>query len=450
MSIFYNIHGQFVKDEPRLLNVVQVQRPKWALVMDNAGMATRIADRSSVTNVIHRTYRDDGFWTGRNPDEWLAFHRAAYGDTRLWHYTDNEVGIQAEWHIEAIKKNAAATRPLRMVICNTSTGSPGWDEWQTPKAQELLDLVARYREWCVLGVHEYFMGVPTTGLQGFIAETDVSKWPATRNDAIPDYHVGRWRRIQKTGVRVVVTEYGSDSLADLHSRFMRIEGGWKPAVEHWKRWYPTLTVEQAYYMCLWYGWHIAYANSQVEGALIFSYGSNPQSAGTAKDWTRFDVEPLGALHNLIAANNVPVGLERMQALANPPPVEPPKPVEPPPFQERIVRLVIPGGNSLNFRAAPVSGAVLTTLKTGDEVRLIGSQFVNEIVWYRAQAGNVTGWFAGKINAGDIGLLEPLPPKPPPAETGTYEIVYTVRGVTPEFAQALVDTFGKGATVRKVA
>lgn len=443
MSIFYNIHGQFVKDEPRLLNIVQAQRPNWALVMDNAGMATRIADRSSVTNVIHRTYRDDGFWTGRNPDEWLAFHRAAYGDTRLWHYTDNEVGIQAEWHIEAIKKNAAATRPLRMVICNTSTGSPGWDEWQTPKAQELLDLVARYREWCVLGVHEYFMGVPTTGLQGFIAETDVSKWPATRNDAIPDYHVGRWRRIQKTGVRVVVTEYGSDSLADLHSRFMKIEGGWKPAVEHWKRWYPTLTVEQAYYMCLWYGWHIAYANSQVEGALIFSYGSNPQSAGTAKDWTRYDVEPLGALHNLIAANNVPVGLERMQAPANPPPVEPPK--EEPPFRERVVTVdftAYPGG--IRFRESAVTGNVIALLK-GNVRALLMDVDKNNPDWFKAEIDGRAGWFKQLPGVTFADYVEP-----PPAETGTYEIVYTVRGVTPEFAQALVDTFGKGATVRKVA
>jgi len=447
LSIFYNIHGQFVKDEPRLLNIVQAQRPRWALVMDNAGMATRIADRSSVTNVIHRTYRDDGFWTGRNPDEWLAFHRAAYGDTRLWHYTDNEVGIQAEWHIEAIKKNAATARPLRMVICNTSTGSPGWDEWQTPKAQELLDLVAQYRDWCVLGVHEYFMGVPTTGLQGFIAETDVSKWPAVRNNAIPDYHVGRWRRIQKSGVRVVVTEYGSDSLADLHARWMKIEGGWKPAAEHWKRWYPTLTVEQAYYMALWYGWHIAYANSQVEGALIFSYGSNPQSAGTAKDWTRYDVEPLGALHNLIAANAVPVGLERMQAPTQPPPVEPPKPVDPP-FQERTVRLVIPGSGGLNFRASPVTGNVLAILRTGNEVTLFGRQYINEVMWYQARLGNTAGWFAGKINAGDITFTEP-PAPPVEPELATYEIVYTVRGVTPEFAKVLTTTFGN-ATVRKVA
>jgi hypothetical protein len=446
VSIFYNIHGQFVKDEPRLLNIVQAQRPRWALVMDNAGMATRIADRSSVTNVIHRTYRDDGFWTGRNPDEWLAFHRAAYGDTRLWHYTDNEVGIQAEWHIEAIKKNAAAARPLRMVICNTSTGSPGWDEWQTPKAQELLDLVAQYRDWCVLGVHEYFMGVPTTGLQGFIAETDVSKWPAVRNNAIPDYHVGRWRRIQKSGVRVVVTEYGSDSLADLHARWMKIEGGWKPAAEHWERWYPTLTVEQAYYMALWYGWHIAYANSQVEGALIFSYGSNPQSAGTAKDWTRYDVEPLGALHNLIAANAVPVGLERMQAPTQPPPVEPPKPEppkeEPPPFRERVVTVdfsAYPGG--VRFRESAVDGNVIALLR-GKVQALLMSDDEENPDWYKAQIDNRIGWFKQLPGVTFADYV-------PPAEPTRYEIVIPLPGVTEELAIALAKSFGN-ATVHKVA
>ncbi|MBN8591009.1 MAG: hypothetical protein J0M33_04595 [Anaerolineae bacterium] len=430
MSIFYNIHGQFVKDPAYLMALVAAQQPRWALVMDHSALASRLLDSSPTTNIVHRTYRDDGYWTSHNPDEWLNFHRATYDDPRLWHYTDNEVGIQAEWHLEAIEKNARAARPLKMVIGNTSTGSPGWDEWQTPLARQLLERAAQYREWCVLGVHEYFMGVPTAGLQGMVAETDVSRWPDARNDALPDYHLGRWRRTQMPGLRVVITEYGSDSLADLHARWMKIEGGWKPAESHWRSWYPALSLEQAYYMCLWYGWQMAYAQSQVEGALIFSYGSDPHSAGTGKDWTRFDVEPLCGLHDLIRENATPVGLERMGAAlpSKPSPtsfqsLHIQQPLKPP-FEPRTLRLHFPTGlTTLNLLDAPGTGSLVTSLGDGQEVRLIAEQEVDGTFWYQAKIGFFSGWFAVQFTEGRIGLGdEPVPASPPPVPVARLELI----------------------------
>lgn len=424
MTIFYNIHGQFVKDPAYLLQLTAAHQPRWALVMDQSALASRLIDASPTTQVVHRTYRDDGYWTSHNPDEWLGFHRAAYDDPRLWHYTDNEVGVQVDWHIEAIEKNAASPRPLKMVICNTSTGSPGWDEWQSPQARKLLELAVRHRDWCVLGLHEYFMGVPTVGLQGMLAETDVSKWPGLRNDSLPDYHIGRWRRTQMPGLRVIITEYGSDSLADLHARWMKIEGGWKPAESHWRTWYPALSTDQAYYMCLWYGWQMAYAGSQVEGALIFSYGSDPHSAGSGKDWTRFDVEPLRGLHELLRLNVPPMGLERMGG--SPPPKPAPAsmatfsstPVEAP-FEPHTTHLRFPPGlTALPLLDSPVTGSSITTLGNGQEVRLIARQVIDGTPWYQTQIGLFSGWFAGQVVEGVIGLgnepvVQPPPPPPPP-------------------------------------
>lgn len=413
----FNIHGQFVKDEGYLIGLTRDMKPRWTLVMDNMPLALRLKNASPETNVVHRTYRDNGFWSRQNPKAWIDYHAGLPERGSIWHYTDNEVGVRPHWHMELMAQSLELSTPLKAILCNTSTGSPDWFEWMNDKAaKQMLEMAAANREHFVLGLHEYFMGVATTGLQGMIAETDVSKWPAARNSDLNDFHIGRWRRVGNIpGLRILISETGTDDLQDLHSRFMKIEGGWERAEPHWRKWYPALSTSEAFYMNLWYAWHIAYSNSQVEDALLYCFGSNPASRGKHDDWTKFDVESLRELHRLMAAWNIPKGLERMAPYVNPPTPPPVKPIEPLPpkpdfkiggsFTLDVTN--IPEG--VNLRLNPNTSSIVIKLMTGvvGRVKVVGV----EGDWLGIQLPDYIGWFNHAIKG--IAFRNYLPPQPPP-------------------------------------
>jgi hypothetical protein len=417
-----NIRISAVNDKGALYRYLQATRPATVVVevisTNDMGAVQEVRAQlpQSSTVIVRVKDTDDGAqWQpgGITPEDYIRRYGAfGRGGLVLQVLNEPDPGGDSErrkqlsaWLRAVI--DVANASGVTLCVFNPGTGNPSvnsqlsWEGYD-----ELLQALATRKH--LLGVHIYHIKGLDIGWMDSI-------------EAV----INRCLSRNLTPPRIAVTEYGCDIGGGENDGYA---GAWGLSAQQY------IALMQSTFADRWRK-YVQFGS--LEGLCIF--------AATDNGWHGFNVMPI--LRELQAA--IAAGAFSADPVA-PPVVEPPKPVEPPPFQERIVRLVIPGGNSLNFRAAPISGAVLTTLKTGDEVRLIGSQFVNEIVWYRAQAGNVTGWFAGKINAGDIGLLEPLPPKPPEPEIGTYEIVYTVRGVTPDFAQALVDTFGKGATVRKVA
>lgn len=459
--IGWNIHAVGVKDKATLRQRVAQMRPRWLVVMDDAGLARLLKEDSPTTNVIVRDWQPDGHWAiNRSPEAFIADVRSRYSAAdigKLWFYVDNEVGLNPDYNIRLIELNAQHPQPLNLVIINASVGSIEPREWEAENGRKLLALADKHRKHIVIGLHDaYFMGNPTVLWNDIVSDLPIAQWPRKRDSGKGNWLVGRheWAvraiRGSHPPPRFVMTEAGPESITAAEKYIGgKLEGGWRRQVDYWRsKW--NLGAEEAIYHAFYYMTQVQYRDTPVEGVCWYSYGYN----GDAR-WYWYDCEGLGNTHLSIYA------WERPRLLADIPndkwwvgetkPVEPPKPEPPkeePPFQERVVRLGIPGSGGLNFRASPVTGNVLAILRTGNEVTLFGRQYINEVFWYQARLGNTAGWFAGKINAGDITFTEP-PSPPVEPELATYEIVYTVRGVTPEFAQVLTTTFGN-ATVRKVA
>lgn len=297
MSIFYNIRAQFVQDEPYLVDLISKHKPAWALVMDGRGLALKLKAASPSTNIIHRTWPDDGLQYVGSPTDWLNKKTEELKDTGLWAYTVNEIGIQPEWHIELIKLAASRNWPINLVIGNMSVGTPAnIDEWKSPKVLELLKLLDLYRDHVVLGFHEYAHGVITSGFQDKQFETVRTLWPVKVDPAKNNWHVGRFKFCVDAAItagikppRIVITEHGFDNLGDMVGKLPG--GGWRTLWNYWKSLWGSEPVD-AYAYQLDYAQKVAYAyGGVVEGQLIFQYGAKESGL-----WNAFDVEAARSLH----------------------------------------------------------------------------------------------------------------------------------------------------------
>jgi hypothetical protein len=327
--VFFNIHAQGVKDYKALIDYARSYRPKWALVMDGVGMALDLKAASPLTNVIHRAYKPDGYWLSRSPEDFLMQAYQEVGSNDLWVYVENEVGLQAAWFTRLLEANAKKARPLKLVIANCSVGTPDVKEWETPAAQKLLRLASQYREWCVIGLHEYFQGLATTGFQDNHIITDPAKWPRAVDAGKNDWLCNRVRWMIKAckdfaPPRVVITEFGTDSIAVIEQAVGKLEGGWRNAVAWWNKYLPGLTADEAAYTQAYYLDEVAYKpGGVVEAELWYCYGSiDPR-------WQAYDVEPLAEFRKLLDAWQPPKLLPDIGAKPQTPPAPEPTPDPPP-------------------------------------------------------------------------------------------------------------------------
>lgn len=454
--IGWNIHAVGVKDKATLRQRVAQMRPRWLVVMDDAGLARLLKEDSPTTNVIVRDWQPDGHWAiNRSPEAFIADVRSRYSAAdigKLWFYVDNEVGLNPDYNIRLIELNAQYAQPLNLVIVNASVGSIEPREWEAENGRKLLALADKHRKHIVIGLHDaYFMGNPTVLWNDIVTDLPIAQWPRKRDSGKGNWLIGRheWAvraiRGSHPPPRFVMTEAGPESITAAEKYIGgKLEGGWRRQVDYWRsKW--NLGAEEAIYHAFYYMTQVQYRDTPVEGVCWYSYGYNGDPR-----WYWYDCEELGNTHLSIYA------WERPRLLADIPndkwwvgetkPVEPPKPVDPPkeepPFRERVVTAdftAYPGG--VRFRESAVDGNVIALLR-GKVQALLMSDDKNNPDWYKAQIDNRIGWFKQLPGVTFADYV-------PPAEPTRYEIVIPLPGVTEEFAIALAKSFGN-ATVQKVA
>lgn len=348
MSISHNILS--VPDTAVLEKHIDALKPRWLLGKDNLAYIAGIALKHPSTSVIHRDWQqyqgDDDLPRRITPAAWLSTQRAL-GFLNVWRYCCNESGFNDDvlaWINEVIEINAKHPQPLKLVIGNWSAGTPNKEDWKRPQAVKLLQYLNRYRDWMVLGLHDYFAAVPTSGFYGgYPSNANIAsspsdapgskglnlipmdKWPKDTR-AITLFHCGRWRfmlqvcdELSIPYPRIVITEHGTDDLGDIKAWLETLQKtapytsirGWRSLQQQWGNWFGG-NAELTYYNMLTYLDAAVYAGSPVEAQLIFCWGD---SGG----WEQFRVD------------NAPELLRRLEMYAGtttPPPIPTP-PDEPP-------------------------------------------------------------------------------------------------------------------------
>jgi hypothetical protein len=252
-KLFFNIHGNSLRNPSKAIDVTRKVKPNWALVMDNLDLAEQLKIASPTTNVIFRAWPDDGLHSWISADDWARESKARIGGADVWVYAGNEPGwsayvvrhtaktmrvqshkLQAArasiqntdnlkarfahwllgvylWFINFIglRFEAAAVKSsvrwatevipacrrygLKVVVLNLSGGTPSPDAWKEPAAQDLLRLLDTNRDMAVIGLHEYACAVITSGFIGGYPQYILpDSWPKDVSD-LTMWHCGRYR-----------------------------------------------------------------------------------------------------------------------------------------------------------------------------------------------------------------------------------------------------------------
>lgn len=252
-KLFFNIHGNSLRNPSKAIDVTRKVKPNWALVMDNLDLAEQLKIASPTTNVIFRAWPDDGLHARISAEDWARESKARIGSADVWVYAGNEPGwtsyamrqtaktmrvqshkLQAArasiqntdnlkarfahwllgvylWFINFIglRFEAAAVKSsvrwatevipacrrygLKVVVLNLSGGTPSPDAWKEPAAQDLLRLLDTNRDMAVIGLHEYACAVITSGFIGGYPQYILpDSWPKDVSD-LTMWHCGRYR-----------------------------------------------------------------------------------------------------------------------------------------------------------------------------------------------------------------------------------------------------------------
>lgn len=344
-----NIEAAKLQNRAATIEYYRVVQPTWGLVLDDVQLARDIKAASPSTHVIVRLFRPDGYWYTQTPEDYLKFMDDSHVDDDLWCYVENEAGLNVAWNLRLVQANMRRANPRHLVICNLSVGTPARkdtfieDLWK--EATPLLIELNTHRDWLVLGLHEYFNCVPTSGFIGGWPDNagvepgkpdgrdlvTFTNWPG-RSEArtLSKFHCGRFdflnRACEQLNIqppRIVLTEHGQDDVSDIKAWVEKTVGqnirGFKTLADWWQKTYGW-TLDRAYYEILMYLYNAVYSGTNVEGACIYCHGNNgdPQ-------WLPFNVEGSGLV-------------ERLQAAVVPPiPVQPPKlPDFPADFDQRAI------------------------------------------------------------------------------------------------------------------
>lgn len=415
MRLSYNIHGQHVRNKPRLLAHLRALTPAWVLIMDNLDLAREIKTALPVTNVIFRAWPDDDVHRRISAQDWVNQKIAAIGGADVWCYTTNEPGFSDEvltWTNAVIE--LAAARGLKLVVGNFSSGTPNAEDWHRPAARRLLQLCDQHRASVVLGLHEYACGVITSGIVGGVPSfIQPATWPPDVTNVVC-WHVGRvrlllqaldWMTVGIRPPRIVITEFGFDDMSDVKAwsdtlirtpPYTNIRG-WRSLWNQWRAWWPGWTPQKAYVEQMHYADKVLYAGTPVEGLLLFSWGASSQA------WEQFDMEDATEAQALM----------EQQAVT---------PTTPPARKYAPGMYLMAGTTPFNIRALPTTGAPKQgSLMTGDTVKALDVDAVSadgytwqrfEITPQAAQNLLITGWVA--VNDLNLTAKPADPPPPEPA------------------------------------
>jgi hypothetical protein len=375
-----NIHAQGLKNAQALIEWHKANLPSWSMIMDGLALAREIKQSSPNTQVIARQYMPDGFWYSQTPEAFLGFTDREQIDANLWVYVENEAGINVEWNVRLLEANAKREHPRKLVILNTSVGTDNVEHWRA--AAPLLRLADQYRDFVVIGRHEYFDGHPTSGFLGGYPDNagvafDLNAVPGTsgrnfvphtlwplkgevQKDSFTKFHCGRFTFVNQAclqlGIkapRIVLTEHGQDDLGDMKPWIIKHAGegirGYKTLQDYWSKVYPGWTLDQTYFEMLKYLRNNVYAGSNVEGALIFCHSH------IDTQWEKFDIEGTDVMRLLtedtvspivpIIEPPAPAPVVVIPPVEVKPVVEPPKPAILPTADPNTIIHVTPGGSA---------------------------------------------------------------------------------------------------------
>jgi hypothetical protein len=309
-----------------------------------------------------------------------------------------------------------------------------------------LKLASRYRDKVIIGLHEYFGGVATSGFVGGSPE-DIkyhpnyvvrSNWPnkAAAKD-LTKYHCGRFKFMVDYCnshdiplPRVVLTEHGPDAMGDIDTwlKSLRVTSpynairGFKTLQNQWRIWFPDWSLEQSYLEQLKYLSENVYADSPVEAQMIFCYG---HTAGA--QWEQFDIEGstefMSLLEKYVGAIQVPnTGTVPSQAL----------PDFPSDFDARSTDGILSSisGSKVNIRSKPsTSSDVVGTLLVPMNGRYIpvenmkSGEVITEIIngasgfWMIISLNGMKGWVFNPFIKIEVKKPDPVPvPTPTPVPT----------------------------------
>jgi len=347
--ISWNINGAGLPHPDVLEKHLIALQPRWALVMDNTGLAVDYAHKLPRTNVIARnwmlTQGDENVYSKLSPSAWLSA-RAGEATDGLWLYTANEAGINVKWDIELMKLVISrGLKNVKLVLGNPSVGTPSIESWSEPDRREWFQLLDAHRDQFVLGLHSYMAGI---GPSGFIGGYPDGSWSDGRTGLHPNYenranwpvdasyigalwHCGRFMAVNVAArgfgympPRIVITEHGLDDLGDLKpwlSKFAPSNGalnigGWKTCTHLWERLLPGRTNEQAYFENVSYLDGAVYQHfPNVEGQLLFTWSSSPR-------WAQFDGSEATVFQGLLETY---AGVVQVPPIIIPPVIVPPVP-----------------------------------------------------------------------------------------------------------------------------
>ena len=407
--------------------------------MDNLQLAREVKALLPSCNVIYRVWPDDGL-PEEAPEAWVARRRNEIGDADVWCYTTNEppfVPQLFDWHVRAMRE--ALRVGLKLCVFNLGVGSPEPDDWGA--AHEVLRLLAARPDMFVLGLHEYACATAVSGARGFEAIAGAFKlWPANLRERAPLWHCGRFQflvdycaRQEMRPPRIVITEAGFDDLQDVRAwtdTLLRTPPytdirGWKTLRSQWQAWWPAWDAEQAYYEQVKYLARALYANSPVEGVLLFAWNANPSQE-------QFDLSEALTFQRLLEGDaNVPVDIN--------PDINPS--VDDARWQPYIAQAA-PAGTRIRQNPSTASTALVTIVGAID-VHHIPFDALTPAEQARAQQGDKR-WHVLKIDTSqvvgwareDVIKLTPKTAPAPPSEPKPEPEPPTY--ITPAMLQAVVD------------
>lgn len=335
--ISINVNGDAPNlDLNRLLAFVGRLRPGWIVIKNNLDLALALATQYPSMQVVYRQWPDDDRPVRQSPASYITEMAGKVGGrSNVWLYANNESGFSPavfSWLHDVI--DLAGSHNLKVVVGNFSVGTPEPNDWSRPDVLDFLRACSDKRDRVVIGLHEYAVGVITSGFVGGAPDDPrhtnyipVANWPADAR-TLTKWHCGRFNFLVQTceakGIpvpRLLITEHGFDDVSDLKAwaqtlihdiRYTTIKG-WRTLEVQWGQWYQR-GAEQAYAEQLLYADRAIYQGTAVEGQCIFCWAD---SGG----WSTLDIQNAGELQDRLVQASA-------QTPAEPPVVVPPPSVTP--------------------------------------------------------------------------------------------------------------------------
>lgn len=249
--VSYNINGLVAIDKPYLRQHLTALCPTTVLVMDNLEFAVELHNllRSCSTLVVHRSYDiDEGSEWFREPVVEFTNQWRREGLPQLLRYSTNEPSYGGLQSVEQFIANSvelmreARRYGFTLVVGNFAVGTVRWEDVSQGKYDPFLRAINDYGHY--LGLHEYSQTVLAFGVGQWPRECLLDpvcvrreNWPSA--DRLPtafwqspewgtiwppywhlrrgDWFLLRADQLHISRPRIILSEFGWDSLADIKS-----------------------------------------------------------------------------------------------------------------------------------------------------------------------------------------------------------------------------------------